>query len=207
MFFFFTQEPNLFWDLPKNEISWRFSVKIFMISHSSEDLRWFSSEDLLKIFRRKILWRFCFKLFSSKNIRKIYINFLQKIFITFLPKIFLKSMRDLHLRSLVDLHQISFWVQLKIFWLLFSFLVCSEDLRINSLKKYFFEIFWRIFIWRSQKGFYKRSSEAIKILFDIFMKIFLKFVLDSKKISKRSKEEFHVRSHVGFGSWVPFFEL
>ena len=106
------QEPNLFWNLPKNEISRRFFMKIFTRSHSSEDLRWISSENLLKIFRRKDFMKILIKTFSSKNLQKIYINFLQKILITFLPKIFLRSLEDLHL--------ISFW-DLLVFVLIFSF--------------------------------------------------------------------------------------
>jgi len=104
---FLTPRNQIFLRTSDEWISWRFSVKIFMSSHSSEDLRWISSEELLKIFRRKILWRFCFKIFSSKNIRKICINFLQKIFIKFLSKIFLRSSRDHQLKS--------FWYLRKIF--------------------------------------------------------------------------------------------
>ena len=50
-----TQDPNLFWDRPKNKILWRSSHKIVVRSHSSKDLHTFSSEDLLKILERKDL--------------------------------------------------------------------------------------------------------------------------------------------------------
>ena len=90
-----TQDPNHFWDLPKNDISRRSFMKIFTRSHSSEDLRWISSENLVKIFRRKDFIEILIKTFSSKNLQKIYINFLRNNFLTFLPKIFLRSSKDL----------------------------------------------------------------------------------------------------------------
>jgi hypothetical protein len=98
-----SQNPNLFWDLPKNEISRRSFMKIFTRSHSWEDIRWISSEYLLKIFRRKDFMKILFKTFSSKNLLNIFINFLWKIFKQFLHKIFLRSLEDLHLKSPEDL--------------------------------------------------------------------------------------------------------
>ena len=92
------QDPNLFWDLPKNEISRRSFMKIFTRSHSSENL--------LKIFRRKDFMKILIRTFSSKNLQKIYINFLQKILKEFLPKIFLRSLKDLQFKSFGDLWKI-----------------------------------------------------------------------------------------------------
>ena len=129
---------------------------------SREDLNKRSSWDLIirKIFRRKILLRLCIKIFSSKNLQKIFISFLEKIFIAFLPKIFLRSFRDLYL------------IRFEIFWLLFSFLVFFLNLGKSSkwTKEYqifyqnLFEILWRIFIFiRFQKDFDRRSQKELSM--------------------------------------------
>ena len=129
------QDPNLFWDLPKNEISRRSFMKIFTRSHSSEDLRWISSENLLKIFRRKDFMKILIKTFSSKNLLKIYINFLWKIFKQFLPKIFLRSLKDLKLKSFGDLWKILSSNLLEIFGRSSTkiFLRSTEDLLVFFL--------------------------------------------------------------------------
>ena len=141
-----------FEELPRNQLF--FEIVLRMSFH--EDFWCRFSRDLIlqkiftdflwKIFWRFLEQRFCFKIFSSKNIWKIYINFLQKVFITVLPKIFWRSLSDLQLksfwnlrkifgsnlfeifgrsssnivlRSLVFLHQIYFWDLLNVFWSLF----------------------------------------------------------------------------------------
>ena len=125
-----SQDPNLFWDLPKNEISRRSFMKIFTRSHSSEDLRRISSENLLKIFKRKGFIKILIKTFSFKNFPKIFINFLQKIFKQFLHKIFLRSLKDLQLKSFKDLLKIFSSNLLEIFERSSSdiFLRSTEDL-------------------------------------------------------------------------------
>ena len=104
--------------------------EIFRRMRSHEDLLWRSSQDLIlrKIFAeflRKIFWRFLeekiiyedlIKTFSSKNLLKIYINFLWKIFKQFLPKIFWRFLKDLQLKSFGDLWKILSSNLLEIFW-------------------------------------------------------------------------------------------
>ena len=109
--FFASQDPNLFWDLLKNEIWRRSFTKIFTRSHYSKDLRWISSVNLVKIFRRKDFMIILIKTFSSNN--------LQMIFITFLLKIFLRSLEDLQFKSFGDLWKIFIWYLFEIFWYLF----------------------------------------------------------------------------------------
>ncbi len=92
----FTQDPNLFWDHLKNkDLSWR----------SSRDLiiRKIFDETLGKIFRRKDFKKIWIKTFSSKNLQKIFIYFLQKN----LKKIFLRSYADLRKIFIEDLLKIS----------------------------------------------------------------------------------------------------
>ena len=99
-----------------NEISRRSFMKIFTRSHSSEDLRCFSSETLGKIFRRKDFKKIWIKTFSSKNLQKIFIYFLQKIFKQFLPKYLLRSLKDLQSKSFWDLWKIFNQNLFEIFW-------------------------------------------------------------------------------------------
>ena len=122
-----SQETNLFWDLPENEKSRRFLVKIFMRSHSSEDLK----KDL------KDQERFYTEIFSSKNLQKIYIKYRQKIFKNFLPKIFFRPLRDLQLKSFWYLSEI-FGRSSSKFWKNSGKSSKSwEDLRIKSSKNLF----------------------------------------------------------------------
>ena len=56
-----TQDPNLLLNLTNNEISWRSIVEIHTRSHSSVDLRWFSSEyfwkkRFYKVFDRNLFF-------------------------------------------------------------------------------------------------------------------------------------------------------
>ena len=120
------------------------------------------------------------KTFSSKNPQKIYINFLQKIFKQFLPKIFLRSLKDLQFKYFGDLWKIFILYLFQISWrssglcfsfnfekYLKSFVKWSKMVRrysdkifrqsSNKSSKNLFEI-----SWRSQKDFYRRSSEYLK---------------------------------------------
>ena len=87
-------------------------MKIFTKSHSSEDLRWVSSENLVKIFRRKDFTKlFLLKIFkrSSKNFllksfwdlwnEFIWIHDFWKIFMS--GQIFLRSIEDFLLFVLI----------------------------------------------------------------------------------------------------------
>ena len=71
---FDTQDPNIFWDLLKKEISRKSFMKILVI---------------------KIYEDFYQDFFPLKNLHKIYLDFLQKNFKQFLPKIFLRSLKNL----------------------------------------------------------------------------------------------------------------
>ena len=211
---FTTQDPNLFWDLPKNEISRRSFMKIFTRSHSSEDRRWISSENLLKIFRRKDFMKILFKTFSSKNLLKIFINFLWKIFSQFLHKIFLRSLKDLQLKSFGDLCKILSSNLLEIFRRSSSeiFLRSTENLLvfflIFSLKKNL-----KIFVKWSKMD--RRSSEDLLIKSSVnllinLQKIFLRSHEDLKKnlledllkISKRTLNEIFLISRRRWASYL-----
>ncbi len=131
-----SQDPNIFWDLLKNEISRRSFTKISTRSNSSEDLRWISSENLEKIFRWKDFKKIWIKTFSSKNLQKIFIlrslkdlqlkSFwhLWKIFDSNLLEIFERSSIKIFLRSTKDL---------LVFVLIFNFKIILKNLS-NNLK-------------------------------------------------------------------------
>ena len=102
-------------DLPKNEISIRYLVKIFMRSHFLWEIYWFSFNDHTKIICRKNLMKkaredeiyqgenlldiksFRLRIFSLQNFREIF----QRKSINFSSK--LKPHEDLHSRSSWDL--------------------------------------------------------------------------------------------------------
>ncbi len=97
----YSQDPNLFWDLLKNEISLRYFMKISTRSNSSEDLCWISSENLAKIFRRKDFKKIWNKTFSSKNLQKIFLY--QTISSYIILEIYRRSSIKIFLRSTWDL--------------------------------------------------------------------------------------------------------
>ncbi len=97
----FWSNPN-----PKPKSFWRSSEEWDLTKIFHEDIRWISSENIGKIFRRKDFKKIWIKTFSSKNLQKIYINFPQKIFKQFLPKFYLRSLKNLQLKSCWDFSEI-----------------------------------------------------------------------------------------------------
>ena len=123
-----------------------------------------------------------FKTFSSKNLLKIFINFLWKIFKQFLHKIFLRSLKDLQLKSFGDLCKILSSNLLEIFRRSSSeiFLRSTENLLvfflIFSLKKNL-----KIFVKWSKMD--RRSSE------DLLIKSSVNLLINLQKIFLRSHED------------------
>ena len=70
-------------------------MKIFTGSHSSEDLRWISSENLVKAFKRKDFMKILIKTFSSKDLQTISSKNLFETFERSSVQIVLKSLEDL----------------------------------------------------------------------------------------------------------------
>ncbi len=141
-----SQDPNLFWDLLKNEISRRSFMKIFTRSHPSEN----NYDDLRRFLEEKI-WS---KTFSSKNLQTISSDILLEIFARSSIKIFLIFAWDLvFVLILKKICQTTENSQ-KIF--------CRSSIKIFQQSSYkssknLFEI-----LWRYQKDFYRRSSEDLK---------------------------------------------
>ena len=175
-------------------------MKIFTRSHSSEDLRWISSENLVKIFRRKDFKKIWIKTFSSKNLQKIYINFLQKIFKKFLPKIFLRSLKDLQFKSFWDLWKIFILYLFEISWR-------SSGLCFNFEKNLKNFVKWSKMVRRSSEDLLIKSSGNLLIN---LQKIFLRshedlrkiFIEDLLKISKRTLNEIFLISRARTASYL-----
>ena len=137
------------------------------------------------------------KTFSSKNLLKIYINFLWQIFKQFLPKIFLRSLKDLQLKSFKDLWKILSSNLLEIFGR------SSSDIFLRSteyLLGFFLFLVLKKFVKWSKMD--RRSSEDLLIKSSVnllinLQKIFLRLHEDLKKnliedllkISKRTRDE------------------
>ena len=123
-----------------------------------------------------------FKTFSSKNLLKIFINFLWKIFKQFLHKICLRYFKDLQLKSFGDLWKILSSNLLEIFRRSSSeiFLKSTENLLvfflIFSLKKNL-----KIFVKWSKMD--RRSSE------DLLIKSSVNLLINLQKIFLRSHED------------------
>ena len=119
------------------------------------------------------------KTFSSKNLLKIYINFLWKIFKQFLPKIFLRSLKDLKLKSFGDLWKIFSSNLLEIFGRSSTkiFLRSTEDLLV-----FFFTFSFKKILSNGQ------SSE------DLLIKSSVNLLINLQKIFLRSQKELVMRS-------------
>ena len=134
-------------------------MKIFTRSNSSEDLRWISSEKLLKIFKRKDFKKIWIKTVSSKNLQKVYINFFEKIFKLFLPKFFLRSLKDLQFKPFWDLWKISSSNLLEIFER------SSIKIFLRSSGLYIFGVDSKKIFVRSHKIWVLGIAKNLKILY------------------------------------------